>query len=181
MVGLAAYAWLTSRRANRAKSAVWSTPSVTGSGAGTRSSALVMRSVMAAVRLRHLVTALATGLGEQGCEEARVADVDVDDLGAARGSGSQADGAAAETERIGHRSQRCLGRLAVHGLRAYTDDQGAVVLAADTGTRRARPHPDSDPYVTSIDGQSRSGRLRPGQAGVTRSTVPRSEPPKART
>jgi hypothetical protein len=94
-----------------------------------------MRLVVAAVRLRHLVAASATGRGEQDREEARVAGVDVDDLGAARGSGNQADRAAADTERIGHRSQRCLGRLAVHSLGAYLDNQGTVVLAADTGTR----------------------------------------------
>jgi hypothetical protein len=50
------------------------------------------------------------------------------------------------------------------------------VRAADTETCRAGPgpHPDSDPHVTIIDVHSWPGRLRPGQAGVTRSTVPRS-------
>jgi hypothetical protein len=34
---------------------------------------------------------------------------------------------------------------------AYPRDQGAIVLAADHGTRRAWPHPDSDPHVIIID------------------------------
>jgi hypothetical protein len=123
-----------------------------------------MRSVVTAVRLRRLVTVLATGHGEQGREDAPIADVDVDDLGAARGSGNKADGAAADTERLGRRGQRCLGCLAIHSPRAYTDDQGAVVLAADTGTRRARPHSDSDPHVyqyrRSITGQVGGGLVK---------------------
>ena len=72
------------------------------------------------------------------------------------GSRNQADGAAADAERIGHRSQCSLGRLAIDGPRANPDDQGAVMLATDTWTCRPRLHPDSDPHADSIDVQSRS-------------------------
>jgi hypothetical protein len=94
-----------------------------------------------------------------------VVGVDVYDLGAARGPGNQADGAAADAERIGHRGQRGLGRLAVDGPLAHPDDQGAVMLAADTWKCRAGLHPNSDPHADSIDVGSRSGRLRRSQAG----------------
>jgi hypothetical protein len=101
-------------------------------------------------RLRQLSRARATRRSEQGREDARVTAVDVDDLGAARAARDQADGAATDTERIGHRGQRRLGRFAVYRLRAYPDDQGAVVPAADPGTRRAGLDPDGNPHVISI-------------------------------
>lgn len=127
-----------------------------------------------AVRLRHRISGVsdwARRAGQQGCADRRCR---CRRSWCSPSLRKPADGAPADIERVGHRGQRCLGRSAVHGLRAYPDDRGAVVLGADTGTRRAGPYPDSDPHITIIDVQSQSGRLRPGQAGVTRSTVPRS-------
>jgi len=76
-------------------------------------------------------SALPAGRGQQPCEHRRVTACHLDNLGAARRPGDQRDRTAADAERAGHRGQRGLGRLAVHGARADTDDQGAGALAAD--------------------------------------------------
>jgi hypothetical protein len=53
------------------------------------------------------------------CLVTPVSGVPIDDLGPACGPGGQADGAAADAERIGHCRQCRLGRLAVHGPGAH--------------------------------------------------------------
>ena len=124
-------------------------------------------------RLRHLATGVSGRVRRAGPRGCTGRGVDVDDLGAARGPRNQADGTAADAERPGHRRQCRLGRLAVHGPRADPDDQGAVVLTADTRTCRAGLHPDSDPHAASIDVQFRPGRLWSDQDGGSQPTTQR--------
>jgi hypothetical protein len=88
--------------------------------------------------------------GQQAAERGRVGSLDLENLGAARGSGDQRDGAAMEAERGGHRGQRRLGRLAVDGARADSDDQGTAAFPAHCGPRRAGPYPDGNPHGTSL-------------------------------
>ena len=80
-------------------------------------------------------SALPAGLGQQPGEHRRIAACHLDDLGAARRPCDQRDRAAADAEGAGHRGQRGLGRLAVHGARADIDDQGTRALAADGRVR----------------------------------------------
>jgi hypothetical protein len=88
--------------------------------------------------------------GQQAAERGRVGSLDLKDLGAARGSGDQRDGAATEAERGGHRGQRRLGRLAVDSARADPDEQGTAAFPAHFGPRRAGPYPDGNPHGTSL-------------------------------
>jgi enoyl-CoA hydratase len=74
---------------------------------------------------------LPAGLGQKLRKHRRITACHLDNLGAARRPGDKRDRAAADAERAGHRGQRRLGRLAVHGARADTDDQSARALAAD--------------------------------------------------
>ena len=80
-------------------------------------------------------SALPAGHGQQPGEHRRIAACHLDNLGAARHPGDQCDRTAADAECAGHRGQRRLGRLAVHGARADTDDQGTRALAADGRVR----------------------------------------------
>jgi Enoyl-CoA hydratase/isomerase len=74
---------------------------------------------------------LSAGLGQKLREHRRITACHFDNLGAARRPGDQRDRTAADAECAGHRGQRRLGRLAVHGARADLNDQGARALAAD--------------------------------------------------
>jgi enoyl-CoA hydratase len=74
---------------------------------------------------------LPAGLGQKLRKHRRITACHLDNLGAALRPGDERDRAAADAERAGHRGQRRLGRLAVHGARADTDDQSARALAAD--------------------------------------------------
>ena len=80
-------------------------------------------------------SALPAGLGQQPGEHHWITACHLDDLGAARRPRDQRDRAAADAEGGGHRGQRGLGRLAVHGTRADPDDQGTRALAADGRVR----------------------------------------------
>ena len=74
---------------------------------------------------------LPAGPSQKPREHRRVTARHLDDLGAARRPGDQRDRTAADAERAGHRGQCGLGRLAVHGAGADTDNQRARALAAD--------------------------------------------------
>jgi hypothetical protein len=76
-------------------------------------------------------SSLPAGVGQKLREHGRVTACHLHNLGAARCPGDKRDRAAADAERAGHRGQRRLGCLAVHGARADCDDQGARTLAAD--------------------------------------------------
>ncbi len=76
-------------------------------------------------------SALPAGHGQQPGEHRRIAACHLDNLGAARRPDDQCDRTAADAECAGHRGQRRLGRLAVHGARTDSDDQGTRALAAD--------------------------------------------------
>jgi enoyl-CoA hydratase len=93
---------------------------------------------------------LPAGPGQKLREHRRITACHLDDLGAARHPGDERNGAAADAECAGHRGQRGLGRLAVHGARADLHDQGACALAADGRMRGAGPHPDRDSHITSV-------------------------------
>ena len=80
-------------------------------------------------------SALSAGHGQQPGEHRRITACHLDNLGAARRPGDQRDRTAADAECAGHRGQRRLGRLAVHGARTDTDDQGTRALAADGRVR----------------------------------------------
>jgi len=88
--------------------------------------------------------------GQQAAESGRAGALDLENLGAARGSGDQRDSAATEAKRSGHRGQRRLGRLAVDGARTDLDDQGTAAFPAHSGPRRAGPYPDGNPHGTSL-------------------------------
>ena len=74
---------------------------------------------------------LPAGLGQKLGEHRWITACHLDNLGAARCPGDQRDRAAADAECAGHRGQRGLGRLAVHGTRADLNDQGTRALAAN--------------------------------------------------
>ena len=80
-------------------------------------------------------SALPAWLGQKLGEHRRVTAGHVDDLGTARGPGDERDRAAADAEGARYRGQRGLGRPAVHGPYADSDDQGSGALAADGRTR----------------------------------------------